>query len=138
MATMDEIARALNIGPRPPTSSRTIDITTTGARSGLARRIEIWFWQVDGRWYLASDPGQRSWFANLVAHPEFTVHLKRGVRADLPATAQVVADPETRRRVLQAVIDQSGRHESVTPWVQASPLVEIRFRDDLGSRASSS
>jgi hypothetical protein len=23
-----------------------VDITTTGARSGLRRRIEIWFWQV--------------------------------------------------------------------------------------------
>jgi hypothetical protein len=29
--------------------SRTVDITTTGARSGEPQRIEIWTWIADGR-----------------------------------------------------------------------------------------
>ena len=36
----------------------TIDITTTGARSGLPRRNEIWFMQLAGRTFITgtSDP----------------------------------------------------------------------------------
>ena len=35
----------------------TIDITTTGRRSGQPRRIEIWFYNVDGRIYLGGSSG---------------------------------------------------------------------------------
>jgi hypothetical protein len=45
-----DIERALGIGPSATTRDRRIDITTTGTRSGGPRRMEIWFWQVDGRW----------------------------------------------------------------------------------------
>ena len=66
---------------------RTVDITTKGRRTGKPRRKEIWFHNVDGRLYLTGTPGRRDWYANLLAHPEFTFHLKRSVRADLPAKA---------------------------------------------------
>lgn len=124
----DKVAQALDIGAHPARADRTIDITTTGARSGLPRRIEIWFWQVDGRWYLASDPGPRSWYANLLANPRFTVHLKNDVRADLPALAEPIADRQEREDVLSAVLEQSGRdQDALEQWVAESPLVEIRF-----------
>jgi pimeloyl-ACP methyl ester carboxylesterase len=75
-----------------------------GARSGIPRRIEIWFHRVDGRWYLTGMPFPRSWYANVRAHTRFIVHLKHGVTADLPATA-VPVDEATRRRVITAVLD---------------------------------
>ncbi|HWG60533.1 MAG TPA: nitroreductase family deazaflavin-dependent oxidoreductase [Streptosporangiaceae bacterium] len=143
--TVDEaVARALAIGPDSSTAERTIDITTLGARTGAPRRIEIWFHRVDGRWYLTGMPGPRNWYANLRAHPRFTVHLKHGVPADLPATARAVDGP-ARRRVITAVLDLQNRPEiaarvsqrqNLDDWLAGSPLVEIVF-DDEQLRAAS-
>ena len=138
MTVDDAVARALDIGPDSSTAERTIDITTLGARSGIPRRIEIWFHHVDGRWYLTGMPGPRGWYANLRAHPRFTVHLKHGVTADLPATARPVGEP-TRRRVITAVLDLQNRPEiaarvsqrqNLDDWLAGSPLVEIVFDDE--------
>lgn len=67
MTVDDAVARALAIGPDSSAAERTIDITTLGARTGLPRRIEVWFHRVDGRWYITGVPGPRSWYANLRA-----------------------------------------------------------------------
>jgi deazaflavin-dependent oxidoreductase (nitroreductase family) len=56
---------------------RTIDITTRGRKTGQLRRTEIWFHYIDGHMYISGTPGHRDWYANLVAHPEFTFHLKQ-------------------------------------------------------------
>src|SRR5487761_979294 len=133
----DAVARALAIGPDSSAAERTIDITTLGARTGIPRRIEVWFHRVDGRWYISGVPGPRSWYANLRAHPGFTVHLKHGVTADLPATAVPVDEP-TRRRVITAVLDLQNRPEfagrvsrqNFDDWFARSPLVEIVFDDE--------
>ena len=55
----------------------TIDITTTGRRSGKSRRVEIWMLDVDGRFFITGTPGPRDWLANLLADPSLVVHLKR-------------------------------------------------------------
>ncbi len=80
------IAHALALGPETTMADHTVDITTTGARSGRPRRIEIWFHNVDGTVYLTGLPGPRDWYANLMADPRLTFHLKHGVRADLRPT----------------------------------------------------
>ncbi|MFD3930038.1 nitroreductase/quinone reductase family protein [Streptomyces sp. NPDC058614] len=145
MTVDDAVARALAIGPDSSAAERTIDITTLGARSGIARRIEIWFHRVDGRWYLTGMPGPRNWYANLQANPRFVVHLKHGVTAHLPATAAPVDEP-TRRRVITAVLDLQNRPEiaarvsrrqNFDEWFAYSPLVEIVF-DDVTVRTASS
>jgi deazaflavin-dependent oxidoreductase (nitroreductase family) len=118
----DAVARALAIGPDSSAAERTIDITTLGRRSGNPRRIEVWFHRVDGRWYLTGVPGPRGWYANLRANPGFTVHLKNGVTADLPATARPV-DEATRRRVITAVLDLQNRPEIAA---------RVSRRQDLG------
>jgi deazaflavin-dependent oxidoreductase (nitroreductase family) len=129
------VVSALAIGPSSSTAERTIDITTVGARTGIPRRIEVWFHRVDGRWYITGMPGPRNWHANLRAHPQFTVHLKHGVTADLPATARPVDEP-TRLRVITAVLDLQNRPEiaarvsqrqDLDDWLARSPLVEIVF-----------
>jgi deazaflavin-dependent oxidoreductase (nitroreductase family) len=103
--------------------NRTIDITTMGARSGEPRGIEIWAWPLEGVLYLTGSPGRRDWYANLKAEPAFTVHLKRGVRADLPAHARLIEDPEERRDVLTRLIGGSGY--DLEDWIAGSPLVEV-------------
>ena len=60
-----DILRVLSLHRGSTTRERTIDITTTGARTGRARRIEIWFHHVDGRWYLSSLPAKPGWYAKL-------------------------------------------------------------------------
>jgi deazaflavin-dependent oxidoreductase (nitroreductase family) len=131
----DGVARALDIGPDSSAVEHTIDITTLGRRSGIPRRIEVWFHRVDGRWYLTGVPGPRSWYANVRANPRFIVHLKHGVTADLPATAAQV-DEATRRRVITEVLDLQNRpdmaarvseRQHLDDWLAHSPLVEIVF-----------
>src|SRR6476619_4847515 len=85
--TMDEqIRTALE-------TDRAIDITTIGRRSGQPRRIEMAFHNLDGQIYITGTPGKRDWYANLVANPDFTFHLKRSATADLPAHATPITDP---------------------------------------------
>src|SRR5919204_5206004 len=98
---------------------RTIDITTTGARSGRPRRIEVWAWPLDGVVYLTGSPGRRGWYANLKANPEFTFHLKRGVQADLQARARPIEDPGERRAIFERL-----RPQQADAWTAGSPLVE--------------
>ena len=112
---------------------RVIDITTTGRRTGEPRRIEIWYHRVDGRYYITGTPGRpRDWYANLVAHPTFTFHLKESATADLPATARAVTDPAEREKVfaglltpLAAFTRKPGQEPEA--WVADSPLVEVTF-----------
>lgn len=122
----DETATAL-------AQDRVIDITTTGRRSGEPRRIEIWYHRVDGRYYITGTPGRpRDWYANLVAHPEFTFHLKESATADLPATARPITDPAEREKVFTGLLallsdftSKPGQEYEV--WVADSPLVEVTF-----------
>jgi deazaflavin-dependent oxidoreductase (nitroreductase family) len=102
-----------------------IDITTTGRRTGLPRRIEITFHSFDGRLYISGMPSRRAraWLQNLRADPRFTFHLKALLRADLPATAREITDDVERRAVLAKV----ARVWNLDPetMVRFSPLVEV-------------
>src|ERR1700709_556924 len=108
MSVSDAVVAALAIGPDSSNAERTIDITTSGARSGLPRRIEVWFHRVEGRWYLTGMPQPRAWYANLRAHPQFIVHLKQGCTAARPATAAPVNET-TRRNVITTVLQLQDR-----------------------------
>jgi hypothetical protein len=127
------VASALAIDRDSGARERTVDITTTGRRSGERRRIETWFYRVDGVVYLSGMPGRRGWAANLEAEPAFTFHLKNGLEADLPARATEVVDEAERRRILTALLDDLGNVSS-TPrdleaWVAGSPLFAVEFDD---------
>jgi deazaflavin-dependent oxidoreductase (nitroreductase family) len=104
---------------------RTIDITTTGARSGHPRRIETWAWLLGDVLYLTGSPGRRDWYANLRANPDFTLHLKQGAQADVPARARPIEDPAERRDVLTRLLAGSSR--DLEAWIAASPLAEVEL-----------
>ena len=134
----DDVRQALAITDTSTMEERTIDITTTGRRTGQPRRIEIVFYQLDGDVYLSGIPAPttRDWLTNLAAEPGFTFHLKHGVVADLLATAAVVTDPAERRRVLARFVEQfNQRREPDSPWPEAvleewvehSPLANVTF-----------
>jgi deazaflavin-dependent oxidoreductase (nitroreductase family) len=104
---------------------RTVDITTTGAKSGEPQRIEIWTWLADGRVYLTGSPGRRDWYANLKVNPELVVHVRRGEPVDLPARARPIEDPAERRDVFGRLL-ASSRYD-LEEWIARSPLAELSF-----------
>ena len=106
-----------------------IDITTAGRASGQPRRIEIWYHVVDGRYYITGRPGPRSWYANVLANPEITFHLKESAQADLPAIAHPITDADEKRRVFLNAPKLADyiNEQNVEEWVTASPLIEITF-----------
>jgi deazaflavin-dependent oxidoreductase (nitroreductase family) len=108
----------------------TVDVTTTGARTGQPRRLEIWMLHIGGRYFITGTPGPRDWLANLTAHPDFTLHLKQRVHADLPARATPVTDIETRRTVLSHTTATWYRGEApFDELVASAPMVEVTFPD---------
>jgi deazaflavin-dependent oxidoreductase (nitroreductase family) len=116
----DDIRAALSRGG-------TIDITTTGRRTGEPRRIEIVFHRIDGRMWISGipSPRRRGWIANLTEDPKLTVHLKGPQAvADLPATARIVDDPAERRHVLERVA-RAWRRTDLDRMVASSPLIEV-------------
>ena len=109
---------------------RLVDITTTGRKSGRPHQIEIALHRVEGRIYLSGRPGRRpkDWYLNLLAQPQFTLHVKQSAQADLVATATPVREAEERRAVLTAIRAKFGPDvEHLDQWVAASPLVRLSF-----------
>jgi deazaflavin-dependent oxidoreductase (nitroreductase family) len=131
----DSIRRALRRG-------HTIDITTTGRRTGRPRRIELVFHSIDGRIVISGSPSRRTrgWIYNLEADPHLTFHLKRTVRADLPATARVITDPDERRRLAEWIAANAWRNQDVETMTAFSPFIEVTIdqaaTDDLAASAT--
>lgn len=119
----------------------TIDIVTTGRRSGEPRTTEIWFTRVDSSIYICGTPATgfrererlpRDWLANLAAAPDFDFVLKESATLTLAARATVVTDPAERRRVYSHpaaswYLDQTGSLEAL---VDNAPLVRVEFTGD--------
>ena len=124
---MDQLVRdAMNRGG-------LADITTTGRKTGEPRRIEIFFHHFDGDYYLTGQPrGPRDWNANILANPEFTLHLKNGVSADVVVAGEAEPDPNERERIIRRAQIENWNYpsekveSSIKMWVEASPF--IRFR----------
>ena len=109
------------------------DITTMGRKTGEGRRIEIYFHQFDGAYYLTGKSGRpRDWSANIIANPEFTLHLKKGVTADVGVVGEPEPDRDERAQILRRALIESWGSEpekaeaNLHNWVNTSPF--IRFR----------
>jgi deazaflavin-dependent oxidoreductase (nitroreductase family) len=109
------------------TRDRTIDIITRGRKTGQLRRTEIWFHNIDGHVYITGTPGRRDWYANVVAHPEFTFRLKQTLTADLPARATPILDMARRRAIIASIHQTLGGSRDLEVWVEGSPLVAMEF-----------
>ncbi len=119
---------------------RTIDMVMTGARSGQVRKTEIWFTRVGERIIICGTPAAeggngpykpRHWLANLKANPEFLFCLKESIKAELPARAVIITDPDDRRMLMSAPATSWYRSqvESVDELVKHSPIVEVFFTE---------
>ena len=106
-----------------------IDITTIGRASGEPKRIEIWFHNVDDRYYITGRPGPRSWYANVLVNPSVTFHLKETTEADLEGSARAITDAEEKRAVFLSAkkLGEYINEDNVQEWVDGSPLIEVVF-----------
>ena len=113
-----------------------IDMTTTGRKSGKPHRIELGFLQLDGHYYITGMPGRRrDWLANLEVEPNFTIHLKRGLQADVPVVARIITDDDERAEVLYKILvdgwgNPISKADHILPtWVAGAPLIEFNLTD---------
>jgi deazaflavin-dependent oxidoreductase (nitroreductase family) len=107
-------------------SIRTIDLTTFGRKSGKPRRIEIWWFHVNGRFIITGTPGRRDWLANVKANPTVVIHVDG---YDIETTARVIEDrqhrlevfnqPDTRWYSTQAQLDR---------LVADAPMIEVHLQ----------
>ena len=108
---------------------RTIDITTMGRKSNRPHRIETWLFRANGKHFLTGSPGRRDWYANLLATPDFTLHLKQSATADLPARVTPITDEGERRAIFTEILSDLDALPDLEAWMTGSPLMEIHFRD---------
>lgn len=107
--------------------SQLIDLTTTGRRSGLPRRIEIFLHEEDGVLFITGMPRRdrtRDWIHNITADPNVIVHLKKGFKADVPATARVISDPHEARPLIEAAA-RRWRRDDFDEMIAHSPLIVL-------------
>ncbi len=106
-------------------SQRTIDLTTFGRRSGLPRRVEIWWFHVDGRFVITGTPGRRDWFANVNARPEAIIHVDG---LDLTATVRTISDRAFRLRVFtHPGVTWYRTQAELDELVDKAPMIEVLF-----------
>ena len=111
-------------------NDRLIDITTIGRKTGNSHRIEIGFNYIDSDIYITGlPPNKRDWYANLIANPEFTLHLKQSLQADIPARAAPILDENSRRKILSVILERWNRKGELDLWVEQSPLVEVILKN---------
>lgn len=94
----------------------TIDLRTTGRRSGKYRWVETWYVRVEGRLILTGTPGPRDWLANLAADPRAVVRFRDPVR-EVEVSARVITDPAERRRLVPLIW-------AAQPWYAAQGEVD--------------
>lgn len=99
------------------------DITINKRKSGGPHRMEIWVHAVDGRVFLAGRPVPKSWYANLLADPGLTLHVKNGASADIPMRARAITDPAERRAVFPPIVERNKG--DLEEWVAAAKLMEL-------------
>ena len=106
-----------------------IDLTTVGRQTGQPRRIEIWFHYVDGKLYITGTPGTRGWYANMLANPDVTFHLKQSIQKDIPARAIPIKEVDEKRRLFQRMyeLEERMRGANIEDRVSHGPLVEIQL-----------
>ncbi|HSJ82762.1 MAG TPA: nitroreductase/quinone reductase family protein [Acidimicrobiia bacterium] len=114
------------------------DITTIGRTTGRPHRLEIYFHQFDGELFLTGRPGpKRDWEANIEANPEFTLHLKRGVTADIPVRGEPEPDRDVRAAILYRALTESWGSDpervrgALDRWVEDAPFIRFEPIDQV-------
>jgi hypothetical protein len=84
-------------------------LTTTGWRTGRPHRIEIWYLELDGRYYLISELREQAhWVQNLQREASAVAELGEEPFAVRGRVVLAEQEPELSRRVSAAFDDRYG------------------------------
>lgn len=104
---------------------RTVDMTTTGRRSGQPRTIEIWWFHFEDRFVVTGTPGRRDWLANVRADPRVTIEVDE---ITLEATASEIFDDDFRRRFFGSTDPRWYRSQvELERLVAEAPMIVLDF-----------
>ena len=111
---------------------RLVDFTTTGRKSGEVRRLEIQSHLIDGKVYIAGLRGVKGWYANLVADPNFTLHVKQSMQADVPVEARLITDDAERRKLFPLIVESYASNditmEHIDEYIASGHIIEVLDR----------
>jgi deazaflavin-dependent oxidoreductase (nitroreductase family) len=103
--------------------TRTVDLITTGRKSGETRAVEIWWFHFEGRFIVTGTPGRRDWLANVNANPRVAIRTRFG---EFSGTAVLIDDPDFRHRFFS---DRATRwyvtQAELRNLVETAPMIEI-------------
>ena len=97
-------------------------LTTTGRRSGMPREIEIWFTQVDDRYYVIAEHGARAqWVRNIRAESRVRVRVGEARVAAVGRVVDAGAEPDLHAAVEARSREKYGWGDGLI--VELAPLV---------------
>jgi deazaflavin-dependent oxidoreductase (nitroreductase family) len=106
-------------------STRTIELTTIGRRSGERRSIEIWWFHIKGRFIITGTPGRRDWYANVLSDPRVLISTSIGT---FSATAVVIEEADFRQAVFaDPSVNWYSSQAELHRLIETAPMVEIRL-----------
>jgi len=106
-------------------SFQTIDLTTFGRKTGLPRRIEIWWFRVDGRFVITGTPGRRDWVANVIHDPRVIIHVDGH---DIDSTASAILDWGFRKTVFtRPETSWYKTQEELDRLIRTAPMIEVNL-----------
>lgn len=112
---------------------RTIDLTTYGRKTGLPRRIEIWWFHVEGRFVITGTPGRRDWLANVRSDSRVIIHVDGH---DIHARAEEIADSGFRRLVFNHGHTRwYSTQAELERLVEVAPMIEVKLPEELSADA---
>lgn len=95
-------------------SEQFVYITTTGRTTGLARQIEIWFVELEGRLYILAEYGlEAKWVQNILADPNVTVRLGGRQYRGVGRVLDKVMDSEKYAKAQTAAREKYGWGEGL-------------------------
>lgn len=111
---------------------RTIDMTTYGRKTGMPRRIEIWWFHVGGRFVITGTPGRRDWLANVRSEPRVIIHVDDH---DIHARVEEISDLELRRRVFNhGQTRWYSTQAELDRLIASAPMIEVKLPEELQAR----
>ena len=82
-------------------------LTTTGWKTGKPHEIEIWFTELNGRYYLVSEGGERAhWVQNIQRHPAVTFRVGRRTFQGRGRVVDAQHEPELHAAVSQLSVEK--------------------------------
>lgn len=102
---------------------RTVDLVTTGRRSGRPRQIEIWWFRFEDRFVITGTPGRRDWLANVIANPRVEISTRLGA---FSASTSLIDDRAFRRRFFtHRAATWYGTQVELERLVAEAPMIEV-------------